>query len=471
MRLIDAFTILAAFLAAYCLRAKFHLIYTLDIFPSFQIAQLKIASIKEYLSFLILIVPIWVIILNFTGAYQSFRTRAFSDIAWITAKSAIYTTFAFGALAFILKIQYISRLLFVIFIFFASIALVIEKWIVIYVMRYIRKKGYNYRRMLIVGSGERAQKFIKLIEAHPEWGFRIAGIIDDEKEKLGSKVMGCDVIGVLEDIPDILHKRAIDEVIFIVPRSWLNKIQNSVATCELEGVKATLAVDLFDLQIAHAEQSDLEGIPLITFETTLGQEGQLFIKRTVDVVFSAIAIILLLPVFPIAAILIKATSKGPVLFVQKRVGRNGRKFILYKFRSMYQGAHKKLEELNGLNEISGPVFKIKNDPRVMPVGRYLRRFSIDELPQLFNVFMGHMSIIGPRPPLPHEVRKYEPWQRRRLSMRPGLTCYWQIYGRNNIGFDKWMKMDLEYIDNWSLWLDFKILVKTIPAVLFGNGAY
>lgn len=471
MRLIDAFTILAAFLAAYCLRAKFHLIYTLDIFPSFQIAQLKIASIKEYLSFLILIVPVWVIILNFTGAYQSFRTRAFSDIAWITAKSAIYTTFAFGALAFILKIQYISRLLFVIFIFFASIALVIEKWIVIYIMRYIRKKGYNYRRMLIVGSGERAQKFIKLIEAHPEWGFRIAGIIDDEKEKLGSKVMGCDVIGVLEDIPDILHKRAIDEVIFIVPRSWLNKIQNSVATCELEGVKATLAVDLFDLQIAHAEQSDLEGIPLITFETTLGREGQLFIKRTVDVVFSAIAIILLLPVFLIAAILIKATSKGHVLFVQKRVGRNGRKFILYKFRSMYQGAHKKLEELNGLNEISGPVFKIKNDPRVTPVGRYLRRFSIDELPQLFNVFMGHMSIIGPRPPLPHEVRKYEPWQRRRLSMRPGLTCYWQIYGRNNIGFDKWMKMDLEYIDNWSLWLDFKILVKTIPAVLFGNGAY
>jgi lipopolysaccharide/colanic/teichoic acid biosynthesis glycosyltransferase len=181
--------------------------------------------------------------------------------------------------------------------------------------------------------------------------------------------------------------------------------------------------------------------------------------------------IALSPLFLLTAILIRATSKGPVFYIQKRMGLNGRKFVLYKFRSMYKGSHLKLSELSHKNEMKGPIFKIKNDPRITPIGRILRKFSIDELPQLFNVFAGQMSLVGPRPPLPSEVKKYELWQRRRLSMRPGLTCLWQISGRNRIGFDDWMKLDLEYIDNWSLWLDFKILCKTVPVVLFGVGAY
>ena len=170
-------------------------------------------------------------------------------------------------------------------------------------------------------------------------------------------------------------------------------------------------------------------------------------------------------------LLIKWTLPGPVLFNQVRMGLNGRKFNMYKFRSMHQDAENRLGALKSSNEMSGPVFKIANDPRVTPVGRFIRKFSIDELPQLFNVLKGDMSLVGPRPPIYKEVLEYQRWQRRRLSMRPGITCIWQVSGRNDIGFEEWMKLDLEYIDNWSFWLDLKLLFKTIPAVLIGKGAH
>jgi exopolysaccharide biosynthesis polyprenyl glycosylphosphotransferase len=198
---------------------------------------------------------------------------------------------------------------------------------------------------------------------------------------------------------------------------------------------------------------------------------QLFIKRGVDIIVSSTGLLVLSPLFLLVGFIIKLSSRGPVLFTQYRAGLNGRKFTLYKFRTMYNDAYKKLSDVEKLNEMDGPVFKIKNDPRVTPFGRFLRKFSIDELPQLYNVFIGHMSLVGPRPPLPKEVDQYELWQRRRLSMRPGLTCLWQIRGRNKVDFNQWMKLDLEYIDTWSLKLDFYILVKTVPVVLFGIGAY
>jgi exopolysaccharide biosynthesis polyprenyl glycosylphosphotransferase len=227
---------------------------------------------------------------------------------------------------------------------------------------------------------------------------------------------------------------------------------------------------LFDVKIAKARLTQLEDVPLLTFETVVAKEGQLFVKRIIDFVVSAVLLVLLAPVFIIVALAIKFNSKGPVLYRQTRVGLNGRKFTLYKFRTMFEGAEEKLTELEKLNEMGGPVFKMKKDPRITRLGRYLRKFSIDEFPQLFNVLVGHMSLVGPRPPIPEEVVQYEPWQRRRLSMRPGLTCIWQVSGRNKIDFDDWMKLDLKYLDNWSLWLDFTIIMKTIPVVFFGIGA-
>ena len=338
-------------------------------------------------------------------------------------------------------------------------------------MRYARKQGYNFRRLLVVGTGKRAADFIEKVKNRSEWGLKILGVVCDEPGRGVKKVRGIDVIGDIKDLPLMLYGRAVDEVVFVVPRSRLNHIEKALYTCETKGVKATVAVDLFNLKLAKSRQTEIDGMPLLTFETTVAREWEFFIKRAIDIILSGFALIILSPVFALTALMVKLTSYGPVLFVQKRVGLNGRTFSLYKFRSMYKKASEKLTELEVMNEMSGPVFKMKQDPRITRVGKFLRKFSIDEFPQFFNVLLGHMSLIGPRPPLPEEVAKYEFWQSRRLSMRPGLTCLWQISGRNKVDFNEWMKLDLRYLDNWSLWLDFKIFVKTIPVVLFGIGGY
>jgi exopolysaccharide biosynthesis polyprenyl glycosylphosphotransferase len=210
---------------------------------------------------------------------------------------------------------------------------------------------------------------------------------------------------------------------------------------------------------------------LLTFASSPQNEFALFFKRTVDVVISAIALVFLSPLLLALAVLIKVTSRGPVFYRQTRCGLGGRQFTLLKFRSMAADADERFPELRELNEVDGPVFKMRNDPRCTPLGRWMRTLSLDELPQLWNVLCGHMSLVGPRPPLPHEVEQYEPWQRRRLRIRPGLTCLWALEGRSQLRFDRWVKLDLLYIDNWSVWLDFKILLKTIPAVLSGRGAH
>jgi exopolysaccharide biosynthesis polyprenyl glycosylphosphotransferase len=404
------------------------------------------------------------------GMYHSMRTRRLREIVWIIIKSAFFSTLAFGAFLFLFKLTFVSRMFVAIFIVTSFTFILLEKMAVYSFTHYVRKRGYNYRRVLVVGTGRRAANFIEKIQNHLEWGIRIIGAIDDEPGRGVKKVKDIKAIGTIKDMSKILHRHAIDQVVFVVPRLRLSHIEEAIRACEIEGVKATLAVDLFDLKIARVHQTELEGIPLLTFETTVAREWQLFIKRAIDIALSGLGIILLSPLFLIVTVLIKLTSSGPVLFTQKRVGLNGRKFVLYKFRTMYKGADKELSNLRALNEMEGPVFKIKKDPRITPFGKILRKFSIDELPQLFNVFVGHMSLIGPRPPIPEEVHQYETWQRRRLSMRPGITCLWQVNGRNKIDFEEWMKLDLEYLDNWTLLLDFKILVKTIPIVLFGIGA-
>ena len=268
-------------------------------------------------------------------------------------------------------------------------------------------------------------------------------------------------------MPEIINRKIIDEIVFIVPRSWLNKIEDTMLYCESAGIKVNLAVNIFELKFSKAKQTDLQGFPLLTFETTTAKVGHLFIKRVLDFICSGIGLIVLSPLFLIVSMFIKMTSEGPVFFKQERCTLYGRKFMFYKFRTMVVDAEERLKELAEYNEMDGPVFKMTNDPRVTKIGKWLRKSSIDELPQLWNVLKGDMSLVGPRPPLIPEVENYDTWQRRRLSMRPGITCIWQSCGRNKIvDFKEWMKLDLEYIDNWSLSLDFKILFKTIPVVWY-----
>jgi exopolysaccharide biosynthesis polyprenyl glycosylphosphotransferase len=248
-------------------------------------------------------------------------------------------------------------------------------------------------------------------------------------------------------------------------------VEKLVVFCETEGIRVQYALDLFDLKFAKAKQTDLNGFMLLTLERSPIKIGHLLIKRVFDVIFSGLLLLILLTLYVSIAIAVKVTSKGPVFFKQTRSGLNGRKFTLYKFRTMVVNAESLLSKLKTGNEMTGPVFKMKDDPRITPLGRYLRKFSLDELPQLWNVFKGEMSLVGPRPPLPDEVKAYDSWQRRRLCMRPGITCLWQVQGRNNItDFNEWARLDLEYIDNWSIWKDFGILFQTIPVVVFGVGA-
>ncbi len=471
MVMVDGLVVSLAFLLSFFLRQHFHKFYKLDLMPSIQVFSDPPSSISNYLVVLFFVVPLWCLMLYWNGMYHSLRTRTLHEIMWIILKSSFFTAFALGTVIFLFKLKFVSRLFFSIFIIVSIGSILIEKITVFSLMHYVRKRGHNFSRLLVVGTGIRAANFINKIQNHPEWGLKILGILNDEPGRGVEKVKGVDIIGTINDIPEVLYRYAIDEVIFVVPRLRLNHIENAISACETEGVKATVAVDLFDLKIAKSHQTELDGVPLLTFETTVAKEWQLFVKKATDVVLSGLGIIILSPIFLLVAILIKLTSLGPVFFKQKRVGLNGRKFVLYKFRTMYKGAHKKQSELEILNEMKGPVFKIKKDPRITPIGWFLRKFSIDELPQLYNVFAGHMSLVGPRALPEYEVAKFKPWQRRRLSMRPGLTCLWQVNGRNKIDFNEWMKLDLEYLDNWSLWLDFKILIKTIPVVLFGIGAY
>ncbi len=466
---LDALVVALAFFTAYFLREHFHAFYKFDLVPSVHVIGAP-TDIRLYLTTLFLWLPIWMLMLSLNGLYRPFRTRTFLELVWGIIKSAFFSALVFGNLAFILKIQFMSRVFFVMFIVIATGFLVLEKWAAVSIAHRLRRRGYNFRRLLIVGTGRRAKRFVQMIEAHPDWGFQISGLIDDEIARVGKEFFGNRVIGVLADIPRIIQENVIDEVIFVVPRMWLERIQKSIAACELQGVKASVAADLFELKIARARQTDLDGFPLMSFETTFGREWQLFFKRAIDLTVTTLGLIILSPFLLIIAGLIKLTSSGPVFFKQKRIGVNGRIITLYKFRTMFKDAEENLAKVRHLNEAQGPVFKIKRDPRVTGLGRILRRLSIDELPQLFNVFVGDMSLVGPRPPIPDEVGKYQQWQRRRLSLRPGLTCLWQISGRNKIGFDKWMELDLKYIDNWCLWLDFKILFKTVPVVLFGIGA-
>lgn len=451
----DIVVLTAAFLLAYYLRNYFRELYPLS----------------EYLGLLIVFVLIWVTVLNFLGMYRSFRTSRIKDALFVLCQSAIFSFILFGSFLYLFKIQGVSRSLIILFLVIGFVLLGFKKLMMIGAFRYIRDKGFNFRNILLVGTGPRAQQFMKIIESHPEWGLRIIGLIDDDHNLVNKMIREYRVFGTFEDIPTIIHNNVVDEIVFVVPGLWLRKIQNIIHHCETEGVKVNVAVDIYNPEFSRMKLSRFYSFPILTFESSPDKLGHLLIKRIFDLIFSSIILVLLTPLFLLISLLIRISGPGPIFYKQLRCGLNGRKFYLYKFRTMEIDAEKKLKDLLKYNEMQGPAFKLHDDPRVTPIGKFLRRFSLDEFPQFFNVLKGDMSLVGPRPPLPSEVEQYDDWQRRRLRMRPGITCLWQINGRNNItDFNEWANLDLEYIDSWSLGLDFKIFFKTIPVVLTGAGA-
>jgi exopolysaccharide biosynthesis polyprenyl glycosylphosphotransferase len=297
------------------------------------------------------------------------------------------------------------------------------------------------------------------------------GFVDIEPTLVGSDFCGVKIIGHTDELPDILSKNQVDEVVFVVPRKSLDNIEDAVVACEEIGVRVRIACDFFERNIYVRTHLDtLDDWPLLSFSSTPHYGEPFVAKRVFDFAFSFVVLLLSAPFLLIIALAVKLTSPGPVFFKQKRSGLNGRTFELLKFRTMVDGAEGIKSDLDGQNEMSGPVFKVRKDPRITPLGKFLRKFSLDEFPQFINVLKGDMSVVGPRPPIPNEVERYGFSQRRRLSVRPGLTCLWQVNGRNKVAdFKDWVRLDLEYIDNWSLGLDIQIILKTIPAVLKGTG--
>lgn len=472
MKITDALVIIGSFILAYFIDYAFRTIY------DFRDMAYAIAPTLDGLIYFstknwpltISFVPVWLMLLSSLGTYHDFRTRPFRKELFIIFRSAVLSIIVFGSIFFIFQMKYTSRLFIGIFSVTTVLILVTEKRIISWLLDRIHEHGFNQINLLIVGTGRRAQDFIRVVKQHANWGLRIVGLIDDEHGMYGKEIEGYRVLGRLQDIPFILHRKVVDRVIFVVPRLWLHRLDDVILACEREGIPTSISMDLYDLSIAKMRQTNFSGFPLLEFETFQAKEWQLFFKRMMDILISVAVLILASPIYIITAIAIKLNSRGPIFYSQVRCGVKGRKFTLYKFRSMIVGAEMKKKYLEKLNEMDGPVFKIKNDPRITKVGRIIRKFSIDELPQFINVLKGDMSIVGPRPPLPVEVEMYEVWQRRRLSMKPGITCVWQVSGRNNVNFDRWMEMDLEYLDHWSLWLDFKIMLKTIFVVLTGYGA-
>ncbi len=438
------------------------------LFPGFFPSLLH--PISRYGLLLILILPIWGLMLSAVGFYRSHRTLPLGEEIWGAMKVAFGGTALLALAVYGLRLEFVSRFFLLVFGVVNFSFLTTEKIALRLTSRYVRARGFNFRTVLVVGTGPKASQLAEFLEGRPYWGFRVLGYLDDDNGGEIRRDGRWPCLGKITDLESMLMREVVDELVFVIEKGKLQEYEQALLVAERHGVRAHVSLDIFPHVLARPVLEELDGIPLLSFTTTPSNPGQLVVKRAIDLAVSLLLFLATLPVQLVAALAIRLSSRGPIYFRQTRCGLNGRHFTLLKFRTMYEGAEEHLQEISHLNEMTGPVFKISRDPRLTPVGWLLRRLSIDELPQLWNVIRGHMSLVGPRPPLPEEVARYESWQHRRLSMAPGITCLWQVSGRNEVDFDRWMALDLKYIDTWSPMLDLKILLKTVPAVLSGRGA-
>ncbi|HKN73649.1 MAG TPA: sugar transferase [Candidatus Acidoferrum sp.] len=438
-------------------------------FAQFMSMRIKLSNCLIFAAALLA----WHVIFALCGFYKSKRLTTRKEQMLAEWKATTLATICLLLVAVSFSIRMVTPLFLVFFWAISSSGIVLGRFLLRSFLGQVRIKGRNLRHVLILGTNRRALEFARRIEVTPEWGYRNLGFVDTdwagtkEFQKSGVRVV-CDRAG----LPDFLRRNVVDEVAIYLPlRSFYEEASQIAALCEQHGIIVRFDSDIFGLRAERAWTEEMDRPHAVATRNGMQEGWPMAAKRALDVIGSLALLGLLLPLFAAVAILIKITSNGPVFFLQERVGLNKRRFLIYKFRTMVPEAEKMIGALEKLNEASGPVFKIKKDPRVTAIGKWLRRASIDELPQLVSVLRGDMSLVGPRP-LP--VRDYEgfdeDWQRRRFSTRPGITCLWQVQGRSAIGFDQWMKLDMQYLDEWSLWLDLKILARTIPAVLKGSGA-
>ncbi len=393
------------------------------------------------------------------------------SLVWQSALEIAFALMVVYASIFLFKLEFVSRIVLTSFPILFFLAVVgIRRFLGWWYFRSGRCIGDCSVNVLIIGSGRRARYLAGRLARWSDWGVNVVGFLDPVGVSAGRRKSD-EILGHVDQITEILRDNVVEDVIVAVPRNLLGDLQGIITACQEEGVRLCFMADVYDFEAASVTMALVDGVPLITFEPVRRVASMQIVKRMLDLFLILLATPVLLPVCLIIALLVKLDSPGPVLFTQNRVGLFKRPFKMYKFRSMVQDAEQRIAEVEHLNEATGPNFKIANDPRITRVGRWIRRASIDELPQLINVLRGEMSLVGPRPMSHRDVLLFDKGiQRKRFSVRPGITGLWQVSGRSSLSFDKWLSLDLEYIDRWSLSLDLKILMRTIPAVFTGNGA-
>jgi len=460
----DIALINVAFFLSYMVRYEMGIPYPVD--PRYDAP-----FYPSYIPTAVLLTLLCLTMYRIDGLYERRRGRRWLDETYRLVSGTMTSIVVIMAITFFTQPLVYSRGMLVLAGLLIVALLATSRLVQHFIEGQLRRRGIGVERLLIVGAGEVGRAVMRSILASPRLGYQIVGYVDDDPTKGDGHLGRFQGFGGLDKLAEVIQTQKVDEVIVTLPWMYHRKIMQIVAECERGKVRVRVVPDVFQQRMHRVDLDSLHGIPLIGPGPTELSSGAMLVKRAMDLILVVFALPFAILLFVLVAVLIKLDSPGPVLFKQPRVGKDGRVFDMYKFRTMIVGAERMQAELADLNEADGPLFKIRDDPRRTRVGRFLRRTSIDELPQLINILKGEMSWVGPRPGTPEEVAQYEPWQRERIVVRPGVTGLWQVSGRSDIPFDEMILLDIFYIENWSLDLDIRILLQTVPRVLFGTGAY
>ncbi|MFZ2949509.1 MAG: sugar transferase [Desulfuromonadaceae bacterium] len=450
---LDIMVLVSAFMIAYYLRRTAGTVGELD----------------NYVWLLLFAVPCWFILLNHFKLYESLRRRSCASIVWGLFKAHAVGGMVLAAIIFMLDPHDYSRILFTSFLLLSFLLLSACKVAIKLFLNRIRHKGFNTRNILIIGTGQNAVKMCELINGHREWGLNLIGVISLVDDYVATTPESLQVVGSINDMIDICKKSVVDEVVFALDRGAPHGLVKYFHELQALGLTVRVAIDYLPQRNSRMQVSFFhDEVPMLTFSSISFNSDQLLAKRCMDFAGALVGVVFTALMFPFIVLAIKLDSPGPVFFGQPRVRENGRSFICWKFRTMCVDAEEQKQKLMAQNEMNGAMFKVKNDPRVTRVGRFLRKTSLDEFPQFLNVLQGEMSLVGTRPPTPGEVATYDDWHRKRISIKPGITGLWQVSGRNQVKeFDDVVRLDILYIETWTIWLDIKIILKT-PLVMLGR---
>lgn len=461
--LVDVVLINVAFVIAYWLR------YDLQLFRSVDPANNVPYSV--YLPMAAVMTLLLVLTNRREGAYDVRKGRPFFDDLYGLLNATTTAIMIMVVVVFFYRRLFYSRIIFIYAGILILMLLGLARLVHNMILARLRASGQGVDRVLIVGAGEVGRTVMRNLLAQPELGYRVVGFLDDDSTKSGADIGPIRALGPLEGLPQAIAENDIAQVIITLPWQYHRKVIRLVTEAEQAGVRARVVPDLFQLSLGGVDVEAINGIPLISVKGSALTGFNRALKRATDVLIAGLAMTLISPLWAIVALAIKLDSRGPILFQQERIGLHGKPFTVLKFRSMYVDAEEQLEKLRERNEAAGPLFKIRDDPRRTRVGRFIRRTSIDELPQFINVLRGEMSMVGPRPGLASEVAQYQEWQLKRLAVVPGLTGLWQVSGRSELTFDEMVMLDIYYAENWTLGMDLRIMLRTVPQLIFGDGAY